>query len=169
MNIRPVKPEDAAAIADIYNHYIQNTHQTFETEPLSAEEMADRIAEYAEQYPYFVAEGEDGEIVGYAYGARFKLRRAYDFSVEVSVYVRNEAKQKGIGSQLYEALFKALKETDTHAIMAGISLPNDPSVRFHEKFGFEKVAHFREVGYKLGRWVDVGFWQKINTFDDEDL
>jgi phosphinothricin acetyltransferase len=165
MNIRTVTLDDAAQIAEIYNYYIKYTHQTFETEPLSADEMGERIADVMENYPFVVAE-ENGEIFGYAYAAPFKLRRAYEYSVEVSVYVKNDTKQKGIGTQLYHQLFGELGETDTHAIIAGISLPNDGSVRFHEKFGFEKIAHFREVGYKLGRWVDVGFWELINTIDD---
>ena len=163
MNIRNVNPEDAAQIAEIYNYYIKNTHQTFETEPLSADEMRERIDEISENYPYLVAE-EDGEIYGYAFATQFKLRQAYEFSAEVSIYVKANAKQKGIGTQLYDRLFEELKETDIHAIVAGISLPNDGSVRFHEKLGFTKVAHFREVGYKLGRWVDVGYWELINTF-----
>lgn len=165
MNIRTATLSDAAQIAEIYNYYIKNTHQTFETEALTAEDMRARIADVIEDYPYLVAE-EDGEIYGYAYAAQFKLRRAYEFSVEVSIYVKNDTKQRGIGTMLYEKLFAELKETDTHAIIAGISLPNDTSIRFHEKFGFEKVAHFKQVGYKLGRWVDVGFWELINTFDD---
>ena len=163
MEIRNVNLTDAAQIAEIYNYYIKNTHQTFETEPLSAEEMRERISDISENYPYLVAE-EDGEIYGYAYATQFKLRQAYEFSAEVSIYVKNEAKQKGIGTRLYDRLFEELKETDIHAIIAGISLPNDGSVRFHEKLGFNKVAHFREVGYKLGRWVDVGYWEMINTF-----
>ncbi len=163
MNIRPVNLDDAAQIAEIYNYYIKNTHQTFETEPLSADEMQERIAEIGEKYPYLVAE-ENGEIYGYALASQFKMRQAYEFSAEVSIYVKNEAKQKGIGTRLYEKLFEELKETDIHAIIAGISLPNDASIKFHEKLGFSKVARFREVGYKLGRWVDVGYWELINTF-----
>jgi L-amino acid N-acyltransferase YncA len=163
MNIRSVNLNDAAQIAEIYNYYIKNTHQTFETEALSADEMQTRISEISEDYPYLVAE-EDGEIYGYAYAAQFKMRQAYEFSAEVSIYVKNDAKQKGIGTRLYEKLFEELKETDIHALIAGISLPNDPSVKFHQKLGFSKVAHFREVGYKLGRWVDVGYWELINTF-----
>ena len=163
MNIRNVNVEDAAQIAEIYNYYIKNTHQTFETEVLSADEMRERIAKIVEDYPYLVAE-EDGEIYGYACATQFKMRQAYEFSAEVSIYVKNDAKQKGIGTRLYEKLFEELKETDIHAIIAGISLPNDPSVKFHEKLGFTKVARFREVGYKLGRWVDVGYWELINTF-----
>jgi L-amino acid N-acyltransferase YncA len=132
MNIRSVKLEDAQGVADII-----------------------------EDYPYLVAE-EDGEIIGYAYAARFRLREAYEYSAEVSIYVRNAAKQKGIGTQLYTKLFDELAETNIHVIVAGISLPNDASIRFHEKLGFRKVAHFREIGYKLGRWIDVGYWQMPN-------
>ena len=163
MNIRPVKLEDAEGIAEVYNYYIQNTHHTFETEPLSGDEMRKRIAETIENYPYLVAE-EDDEIIGYAYAAQFRLRQAYEYSVEVSIYVKNEAKQKGIGTNLYETLFAELAETDVHIIVAGISLPNDASIKFHEKFGFTKVARFREIGYKLGRWIDVGYWQMSNRF-----
>ena len=161
MNIRPVNLTDDAQIAEVYNYYIQKTHHTFETEPLSAEEMQKRITEITADYSYLVAE-EYGEIYGYAYATQFKLRQAYAFSAEVSIYVKNAAKQKGIGTELYMQLFDELADTDIHAIVAGISLPNDASVRFHEKLGFSKVAHFREVGYKLGRWVDVGYWEFIN-------
>ena len=163
MNIRSVSSADAAQIADVYNYYILNTHHTFEAEALTVEEMETRIVESSEDYPYLVAEF-DGLIQGYVYATQFKLRQAYKHSVEVSIYVRNQAKQKGIGSELYKVLLEELAETDVHALMAGIALPNDSSVRFHEKLGYEKVAHFREVGYKLGRWVDVGFWEMLNKF-----
>ena len=163
MNIRKVNLADAAQIAEIYNYYILNTHHTFETEPLSADEMQQRIAETSQDYPFLIAEYE-GVIQGYVYATQFKLRQAYKHSVEISIYVRNQAKQKGIGSELYQRLLEELSETDVHALMAGISLPNEASVRFHEKIGYEKVAHFREVGYKLGRWVDVGFWEMFNRF-----
>lgn len=161
MSLRQVKPEDAAQIAQIYNYYIKNTHHTFETEPLSVEEMRERIGELSGVYPYLVFE-EDGEILGYAYAAQFKLRQAYAYSAEVSIYVKNEAKQRKIGTQLYVRLFDELAETNVHAIFAGIALPNDASIVFHERLGFEKVAHFKEVGYKLGRWIDVGYWEMIN-------
>lgn len=161
MNIRQVKLEDAAQVAEVYNYYIQNTHHTFENEPLSADEMEKRIAATMENHPYLVAE-EDGEILGYAFASQFRLREAYEFSAEVSIYVRNEAKQRKIGTQLYVQLFDQLAETDVHAIVAGIALPNDASINFHERLGFEKVAHFKAIGYKLGRWIDVGYWEMIN-------
>lgn len=161
MNIRKVELADAEQIAEVYNYYIQNTHHTFETDPLSGEEMRKRIVNTIENYPYLVAE-VDGEICGYAYASQFKMRTAYAYAVEVSIYVKNASKQKGIGTSLYTQMFDELAETNTHAIIAGIALPNDASVRFHERLGFSKVAHFREVGYKLGRWVDVGYWQMMN-------
>jgi phosphinothricin acetyltransferase len=122
--------------------------------------MQKRIAEILENYPFFVCE-EKREIFGYAYAVRYKTRAAYRFSVEVSVYVKNGIAGKGVGTVLYENLFAALESTEIHAVIAGISLPNETSVRLHEKFGFEKAAHFREVGFKHGRWIDVGYWQKI--------
>lgn len=161
MIIREAKLDDAEQIAEIYNYYIQNTHHTFETEPLSADVMRKRIEKVSDEYPFLVAE-EDGEIYGYAYANQFKLRQAYKFAAEVSIYVKSDTKQRGIGTMLYEKMFDELEETDIHAIVAGIALPNDGSVRFHEKLGFEKVAHFREIGYKLGRWIDVGYWQLMN-------
>jgi phosphinothricin acetyltransferase len=161
MTIRKAQLADAAQIGEIYNYYIKNTHHTFETEPLSVEEMQRRIGEISEKYSYLVFE-EDGEILGYAYAAPFKLRQAYAYSAEASIYVKNDAKQRKIGTQLYVRLFDELAETDVHAIFAGIALPNDASIVFHERLGFEKVAHFKEVGYKLGRWIDVGYWELIN-------
>lgn len=165
MLIRHATPDDAAQVAEVYNHYITHTHHTFETEPLSPDEMARRIAEVAAEFPFLVAE-DDGIIHGYAYADQFRLRREFEFTAEVLIYVRNEAKKKGIGTALYSQLFDLLAETDIHAIVAGISFPNDASIRFHEKLGFEKVAHFREVGYKLGRWVDVGYWELRNRIND---
>ncbi|HEX8287950.1 MAG TPA: arsinothricin resistance N-acetyltransferase ArsN1 family B [Pyrinomonadaceae bacterium] len=163
MIIRKAELEDSGQIAEIYNYYIKNTHHTFETEPLAVEEMRQRVESIVKNYPYLVAE-EESEILGYAYAAQFKMRQAYEYSAEVSIYVKNDAKQQKIGTQLYVELFDRLKETDIHAIIAGIALPNDASISFHERLGFEKVAHFREIGYKLGRWIDVGYWELINRF-----
>lgn len=164
MEIRKAKPEDAEQIAEIYNYYIQSTHHTFETEPLSTEVMVKRIRRVVEEYPYLVA--DNGEmILGYAYATQFKLREAYEHSAEVSIYVRNDTHGRGVGTRLYHKLFEKLSESHFHALIAGIALPNDASIRFHEKMGFEKVAHFKEVGYKLGRWIDVGYWEKFNEIN----
>ena len=161
MKIRKAVTDDAPGVAEIYNHYIRNTHHTFDTETFSKEMAAARIVAVSKRYPFLVAD-IDGEVAGYAYAVRFKLREAYEHSAEVSVYVRNDAKHRGIGTNLYTKLFEELEDTHVHAIIAGIALPNDSSIKFHEKLGFEKVAQFREVGYKLGRWIDVGYWEKMN-------
>lgn len=161
MNIRKVTLEDAPQIAEIYNYYVKNTHHTFETEPLSLEEIEARINKITSIYPYLVAE-EDGEILGYAHAGRFKLRQAYEHSCEVMIYVKNDAKKRGVGTSLYLELFDLLDEMNIHVMIAGIALPNDSSVKFHERLGFAKAAHFKEIGYKLGRWFDVGYWQLTN-------
>ena len=160
MKIRRIRIEDAEKIAEIYNFYVLNTHHTFETEAVTTDEMQKRIAEVAENYPFLIAE-TDGKIFGYAYAVRYKPRQAYRFSVEVSVYVKPNAKRKGIGRLLYERLFEKLDETEIHAIIAGIALPNKASIKLHENFGFEKIAHFREVGFKFGKWIDVGYWERL--------
>lgn len=163
MNIRKASLEDAAQIAEIYNYYIKTSHATFELDTIDSAEMGNRVREtFQKDYPFFVCE-KNGEIVGYAYGRQFRPRRAYARSIEVSVYIKNGAEGKGIGTLLYQKLFPEILQKDFHAIIAGISLPNDASIRLHEKFGFEKVAHFREVGFKFGRWIDVGYWELLKT------
>ncbi len=161
MQVRTAKDDDAIDIAYIYNYYIATSHATFEIEPIDEAEMLRRIEEcwYA-GYPFLVCE-ENDEIVGYAYGRRFRPRQAYDHSVEVSVYIRPGHTDRKIGNLLYDALLQEIRKGNFHAIIAGISLPNDASVKLHENFGFEKVAHFREVGYKFDRWIDVGYWELI--------
>lgn len=161
MNIRKVEHRDAPQIAEIYNHYVLNTHHSFEQEAVSVNEMMDRIDSITEACPFLVY--EDGlAVLGFAYAVHYKPRSAYKHSVEVSVYIKYGAEQNGIGTKLYEKLFDEIGKIDVHAIIAGISLPNDASIRLHEKFGFEKVAHFREVGFKMDRWIDVGYWELIN-------
>jgi phosphinothricin acetyltransferase len=161
MNIRPVTLEDAPQVAELYNYYVKNTHHTFEYEPLSLEEIEARINKITAVYPFLVAE-ENGEILGYSHAARFKLRQAYEHTSEVLIYVKNDAKKRGVGTALYMDLFDLLEEMNIHVMIAGIALPNDSSVKFHERLGFTKAAHFKEIGYKLGRWFDVGYWQFIN-------
>lgn len=161
MNIRPVTLEDAPQITEIYNHYVKNTHHTFEYEPLGLEEIEARINKITAVYPFLVAE-ENGEILGYTHAARFKLRQAYEHTSEVLIYVKSDAKKRGVGTALYMDLFDQLEEMNIHVMIAGIALPNDSSVKFHERLGFTKAAHFKEIGYKLGRWFDVGYWQFIN-------
>lgn len=161
MPIRPALIDDAVDIAYIYNYYVATSHATFEVEPVDLAEMQSRIAACIDRgYPFLVCDAGD-EITGYAYGHEYRERSAYRQTVEVSVYVRPGHDGKNIGTSLYEALFAEIKKTDLHAVVAGISLPNDASIHLHEKFGMEKVAHFREVGRKFDRWIDVGYWQLV--------
>jgi L-amino acid N-acyltransferase YncA len=157
--IRAADAEDAAGIARLYNYYVASTVVTFEEAEVPADEMARRIEEVgAASLPWLVAERE-GRIVGYAYATKWRGRRAYRFSAEVTVYVDVGCAGCGIGSRLYGELLPALQAGGIHAVMGGIALPNDASVALHEKFGFSKVAHFQEVGFKFGKWIDVGYWQ----------
>jgi L-amino acid N-acyltransferase YncA len=159
--VRAAIAADAAAMARIYNHYVSNTIVTFEESPVGAAEMAARLAEVeGVELPWLVAEDTAG-VRGYAYAGRWKNRCAYRHSVEVTVYLDPEALGRGLGTQLYAALFAALRRTPVHFAIGGIALPNDASVALHEKFGMRKVAHFSEVGFKFGRWIDVGYWQLL--------
>ena len=160
--IRAATIADAAAIAKIYNHYITQTIVTFEEEEIGAEEMGKRIREIIDKFPFLVFE-VSGQVLGYAYASPWKSRCAYRFSVESTIYLSPEAVGAGIGTALYSALMKKLEELNLHSIIGGVALPNDASVALHVKLGFEKVAEFREVGFKFGKWIDVGYWEKIIT------
>ena len=156
--IRPAKNSDAQAIVDIYNYYIVNSTVTFEEKPNDAADISERIQETESQkLPYIVCE-KDGSIVGYAYASKWKGRCAYQFSVEITVYLAPQSTGEGHGTALYEALFFELRKRSLHVAIAGIALPNPGSVALHEGFGMKKVAHFEEVGFKFGAWVDVGYW-----------
>lgn len=156
--LRAVTITDAKQIKDIYNYYIEFTDITFEEEKLTTCDMEKRITDVTALYPWIVYE-ENGEVVGYAYATRWKGRKAYDFSVESSVYIKHSTGGRGVGTKLYEELIKELKTLKVHAVIGGVALPNEPSTRLHEKLGFNKVAQFPEVGYKFGKWIDVGYWQ----------
>ena len=148
-------------MAAIYNHYVLQTVVTFEEEPVTSDEMSRRIDEVrAASLPWFVAERADA-IAGYACASRWRARSGYRFSSEVTVYLAPEQGRRGIGSALYAELLSALRGSGLHAAIGGIALPNDASVALHEKFGFRKVAHFDQTGFKFNRWIDVGYWQLI--------
>lgn len=158
--IRDVNLKDAEELADIYNYYIKNTNITFEETLLSPADMEERIKKVTKNYPWIIWEDE-GEILGYAYGSRWKERAAYKRSVESTVYVKNNSLGKGIGSELYKELIKSLRTIEIHLIIAGIALPNKSSQKLHEKMGFKKCAQFHEVGFKKSQWIDVGYWELI--------
>lgn len=158
--IRPVLPTDAPALADIYNPYVRDTLITFEEEPVSVAEMGARIAKVTAAYPWLVWE-EDGVVLGYAYASTWRTRHAYRFAVETTVYLARGHHGKGQGAALYQALLDELRQRGFHSALGCLSLPNEPSVRLHEKLGFKKVGHMTEAGWKFGAWVDVGFWERM--------
>ncbi len=159
--IRAATVNDAAAIAAIYNHYIEHTAITFEEEAVAAEQMQSRIQTVQQaQLPWLVLE-EQGTVLGYAYATPWRVRSAYRFSVESTVYLHKDAGGRGLGSQLYTELLAQLQQCGRRVVIGGIALPNQASVALHEKLGFEKVAHFAQVGLKFERWTDVGYWQLI--------
>ena len=157
--IRPVTADDAARICTIYNHYIATTTISFEEEPVRVADMAQRIVDVgAAELPWLVMLDGD-ELIGYAYATKWRVRAAYRFAVETTVYLDPQHAGKGAGTVLYEALLAELRQRKLHLAIGGIAQPNEASVRLHERLGFEKVAHFSEVGLKFGCWVDVGYWQ----------
>lgn len=159
--IRVATVKDAGDIAGIYNDYITRTVITFEEQEVTAAQIAHRISEVlSSSLPWLVAD-RSGRVAGYAYASQWKVRSAYRFSVETAVYVHRDHLGCGLGSELYEELFAALRDRGVHVAVAGIALPNERSIALHEKFGLRKVAHFEEVGFKFGRWIDVGYWQKV--------
>lgn len=159
--IREAQAQDAEAIAAIYNHYVCNTTVSFELEAVAAAEITRRIeAVRAACLPWLVVEHE-GKVAGYAYATKWRERQAYRTSVECSVYLDAGVHGRGLASALYEELLRRLAALGVHAAIGGIAQPNPASVRLHEKFGFEQVAMFREVGRKFDRWVDVGYWQRL--------
>lgn len=159
--LRSALATDAEVISRIYNYYIHNTVITFEEEPVSAQVMAARIADVQNaSLPWLVAE-LDGSLVGYAYANKWKVRSAYRYSVETTIYLERGRERLGLGKRLYSELLSVLRARGIHVAIGGTALPNEASVALHEKLGFERVATFREVGFKHNRWVDVGYWQIV--------
>jgi L-amino acid N-acyltransferase YncA len=160
MRVRAAREEDAAAIAEIYRPYVAESYVSFETEPPDAGEIGRRMAGGGDLYPWIAAEDDDGRVVGYAYASPFRPRAAYRFAVETTVYVREGAHGRGIGAALYAPLLATLERQGFTQAIGAISLPNAASVRLHERFGFRHAGTYVQVGWKLGRWHDVGLWQR---------
>jgi phosphinothricin acetyltransferase len=159
--IRPATEDDLEAINDIYNHYVADTHVTFDDEPMSMEGRREWFTHYAPTGRHRVLVAmDDGQVTGYATSSRFRPKPGYLTSVETSIYLAADAVGRGTGSKLYAALFEALEGEDLHRAYAGIALPNPASVALHERFGFKRVAHFSEQGRKFGRYWDVDWFEK---------
>ena len=154
--LRIAETRDAAAMADIYRPYVEKTAITFEEEAPSSGEMASRIARVGSAYPWLVFE-EGDTVLGYAYASKYRERAAYRWSLETSVYVREDSRGRGIGSALYGGLLPLLRELGIVNLYGVITLPNPGSLALHAKFGFVPLCTFPEVGFKSGGWRDVGW------------
>jgi len=158
-DIRPASSLDAARICAIYNLYVAATTISFEEAAVLESDMAGRIADVTDGgLPWLVLE-VDGAVAGYAYATKWRARPAYRHAVESSVYLDPALAGRGHGRRIYEKLLTELRTRGLHTVIAGIAQPNERSVALHERLGFRKVAHFSEVGFKFGRWIDVGYWQ----------
>lgn len=166
-NIRMAGINDALAVAKIYEPYCLHSPSTFEIVPPDHEEIGLRIARVLKHYPWLVYE-EEGEMLGYAYAAGHKERPAYRFSADVSIYLKDGFQKKGIGTALYTVLIDLVKRQGFYNAYAGITLPNDASVGLHRRMGFEPIAIYRRVGFKLGRWHDTQWWHlRLNEPADD--
>lgn len=158
MEIRRATVEDAAAVAELYNPFVLDSLVSFETKPVTAAEMAARISERLQKYTWLVA--VDGErLLGYAYYGEFRARAAYNGTAEATVYLAEEAKGRGLGSQLYSALMTQARAQGIRQMIGVITLPNDASEALHRRMGFEPVGVFRAIGRKFDQDADVAFWQ----------
>jgi L-amino acid N-acyltransferase YncA len=157
LTIRPADETDAAALAEIYAPSVLERPTSFELRAPDAAEMAARLARVTAMWPWLVAE-EGGEVLGYCYAGAFAEREAYRWSVTVSAYVRDGSHRRGIGRQLYAALFGLLRRQGVVSAFAGITLPNEASVGLHRAMGFTPVGTFPNAGFKLGQWWDVAWY-----------
>jgi len=160
MTIRSAIVQDAQAVADIYAPVVRDTTISFELEAPTVAEMRARIEKTLAVLPWLVSLDEAGEVNGYVYASKHRERAAYQWSVDVTAYVRADSRGQGIGKLLYEALFTELVQLGYFQAFAGIALPNDASVGLHEAVGFQPLGVYRKVGFKHGAWRDVGWWQK---------
>ena len=160
--IRPGRRQDLAQLTTLYNQYIENGATTFDIEPFSVERREQEwFSKYDEtgRYRLFVA-AEGDTVLGFVTSSMFRVKEAYRTSVETSVYCTPENTARGLGRRLYETLFSALANEDVHRAYAGITLPNEPSVKLHERLGFTLIGTYREVGWKFGQYWDVAWYEK---------
>ena len=171
ITIRDAVVEDASAIHDIYGYYAENTSVTFTEVNPSAEEYRQSIIDTQKAYPYIVACDGTGKILGMAYGGQVRHHDAYKFSVETTIYVANDApKRQGIGSKLYTALEERLSAMGYKFMYGVITDDNEPSIALHKALGFEEVGHFKDIGYKFGKWKGIVWYRKqIGSLDDMTL
>lgn len=153
--IRPVTLDDAPAITDIYNHYIAETTVSFETQPLTAAQMEKRIADLSASNPYYVNVDDNGNVTGYCYVHPWKERAAYSGTMETTIYLKSGEEARGIGTALMKTLIEECRRRGYRILIACVTAENTGSVAFHKKLGFEQVSHFKKVGRKFNRLLDV--------------
>jgi phosphinothricin acetyltransferase len=158
LQVRPATADDLERVREILNHYIEHSVFNFRTEPQRLDEVRALWEQRHERFPWLVAV-IDHDVVGTAYAGPWNERAAYRWTVESTIYVDSSTRRLGVGDALYTELLDALRRSGFHSAIAVIALPNEPSVRLHERHGFAPVGHLREAGYKHGSWHDVGFWQ----------
>lgn len=158
VHLRPVQESDAPALCALYAPYVLHTSITFEYEVPSEQEFIGRIRTHTADYPWLVCESE-GELLGYAYGCRHRYRTAYQWSPESAIYLAAGAQGRGIGKALYQTLFDLLSLQGYFTVYGGVALPNEKSEALHRACGFEVIGDFKKVGYKLGQWHDVRWFQ----------
>lgn len=162
MTIRPATQADLPQILEIYNEAVLNTTATYDYEPRTLEHRAAWLEDHAKHnYPVFVAVNGQGRVVGWSSLNRYHDRLGYRFTSENSIYVAADSRNQGVGKLLMPPLIAGARERGLHAILAGIDASNAVSIRLHAQFGFQKVAHFKEVGYKFGRWLDVIYMELL--------
>ncbi|WP_406148198.1 GNAT family N-acetyltransferase [Streptomyces sp. NBC_01012] len=167
VQVRPGAEADLGALTDIYNHYVRETALTFDTVAFTRDERLPWLHSHPEDGPHRLLVASDPDtrhdapyVLGYATSSPYRPKAAYSTSVEVSVYCAPGTTGRGIGTLLYEALFDALSGEDVHRAYAAIALPNEPSVRLHDTFGFRHVGTYTEVGRKFGSYWDVSWYEK---------
>jgi len=158
--IRIAHADDAKAVHDIYTPSVLHGVETFETELPGVDAMRERMLTRLRVYPWLVWE-EEGRVLAYAYASRFRERAAYDWIAETSIYVREDAQRAGIARRLYGVLLEAMRLQGINQAVGVITMPNDASIGLHEAMGFTPVGVYREVGWKMGAWRDVGWWQRL--------
>jgi phosphinothricin acetyltransferase len=162
VKIRHATSSDLGALTALYNHYVESTAITFDLAPFTEEARGSWLDQFKPtgRYQLFVAENDE-TIAGYACSQRFRVKRAYETSVETSIYLAPGEQGKGLGSSLYRTLFESIGNADLHRAYAGVTHPNEASIAFHKKFGFRSIGVYKEVGRKMGRYWDVEWFEKI--------
>jgi L-amino acid N-acyltransferase YncA len=166
--LRLVSPDDATQIAAIYAPFCCETAVSFETVAPDEGTIRERIRAVTDRYPWLVAVSKEDVVLGYAYAGKHRERSAYRWSVDFTAYVAPTAKRHGIGTKLYTALAEICRQLGYYRAFAGITLPNEASIRLHEKIGFRPIGVYQRVGFKLGKWHDVGWWS-LNLLPETDL